>query len=106
MQQAGAEWLTSLSAPSALAHLFFVLLASLSSVPPGPCVFKLEHGYQSVGPVCAAEVLDQNDFVIVTEKNGKKRTETGPRVVQRVFGETYSRVLVSINVNINEFVVS
>ena len=108
MQRTGGEWPTSLSAPSALADffLFFVWLPFLSSVPPGPCIFRLEHGYQSVGPVCAAEVLDQNDFVIVTEKNGNKRTETGPRIMQRVFGETYSRVLVSINVNINEFVVS
>lgn len=83
--------------------MFFLIFLP---VPAGPCIFKLEHAYQSVGPVCAAEVLDQNDYVIVTEKNGNKRTETGPRVVQKVFGETYSRILEAINVNINEYIVS
>jgi regulator of protease activity HflC (stomatin/prohibitin superfamily) len=71
----------------------------------GPCLYRLEHPYQAVGPVLNADVLDQNDYVIVTERNGNKRVETGPKVVQKVFGETYSKVLEAINVNVNEYIV-
>jgi regulator of protease activity HflC (stomatin/prohibitin superfamily) len=71
----------------------------------GPCIYRLEHPYQSVGPVLNAEVLDQNDYVIVTERNGNKRVETGPKVVQKVFGESYSKVLEAINIAINQYIV-
>jgi len=71
----------------------------------GPTVFRLENAYQQIGPVMSAEVLDQNDYIIVTEKNGNKRVETGPKVVQKVFGESYSKVLEAINVGVNEYIV-
>lgn len=78
---------------------------NLSKIIYGPQIFKLEHPYQEVGPVMKADVLDQNDYIIVTEKNGAKRTEVGPKVMNKTFGETYSRVMEAINVNINEYIV-
>jgi hypothetical protein len=71
----------------------------------GPTVFRLENAYQRIGPVMSADVLDQNDYVIVTERNGNKRVETGPKVVQKVFGESYSKVMEAINIGINEYIV-
>jgi len=71
----------------------------------GPCIFRLEHAYQKVGPVRKSPVLDQNDYIIVTDKNGEKRIERGPKVMQLVYGESYSEVKEAVIVNVNEYIV-
>lgn len=71
----------------------------------GPLLFKAEHPYQKIGPIMRMPVLDQNDYIICVDKTGNKRIETGPKVVQMVFGETYSEIKEAINVNVNEYIV-
>lgn len=71
----------------------------------GPLLFKAEHAYQKIGPIMRMPVLDQNDYMIVTEQNGNKRLETGPKVVQLEWGNSYSEVKEAVNVNINEYIV-
>ena len=67
--------------------------------------FKAEHPYQKIGPITRMPILDQNDYIVVVEKDGNKRVETGPKVVQPIFGEQYSEIKEAINVNINEYIV-
>ena len=42
---------------------------------------------------------------LFSEKTGNKRVENGPKVVQKVFGESYSNVLEAINIGVNEYIV-
>lgn len=71
----------------------------------GPLLWRAEHAYQRIGPITRAPVLDQNDYMIVTDRTGNKRVESGPKVMQLVFGETYSEIKEAINVNVNEYIV-
>jgi len=70
----------------------------------GPTLFRAEHAYQRIGPILKMPVLDQNDYVIITDKSGNKRIESGPKVVQLVFGETVSDVKEAINLGVNEWI--
>lgn len=78
---------------------------SLSRYIYGPTLFRLEHPYQNLGPIRPVSILDQNDYIIVTERNGNKRNEIGPRVLQPLHGETYSSIREALNLKINEYIV-
>lgn len=71
----------------------------------GPTLFRLENPYQRLGRVEKVPVLDQNDYIVVVDRTGVKRTVQGPTVFQPIFGEQWSEVREAIVLQINEFVV-
>jgi len=71
----------------------------------GPTLFRLENPYQRLGYPEKVPVLDQNDFIVVVDRTGVKRTVQGPTVFQPTYGEQWSEVREAIVLQINEFVV-
>lgn len=49
-------------------------------------------------------VLDQNDYIVVLDRHGVKRTVVGPCVFKPTYGETWSDTKEAITLQINEFV--
>lgn len=50
-------------------------------------------------------MLDQNDYIVVVDRTGVKRTVQGPTVFQPTFGEQWSEIREAIVLQINEYVV-
>jgi len=71
----------------------------------GPMLFRLENPYQTLGRIEKVPVLDQNDYIVVVDRTGVKRTVQGPTVFQPTFGEQWSEIREAITLQINEYVV-
>lgn len=71
----------------------------------GPLLFRLENPYQQLGPIQKMPVLDQNDYIIVIDRGGIKRTVPGPTVFQPAYGERWSEVKEAIVLQMNEYVI-
>lgn len=71
----------------------------------GPTLFRLENPYQQLGPVQKMPVLDQNDYIVVIDRTGVKRTVPGPTVFQPTFGERWSEVKDAVTLQMNEYIV-
>jgi len=71
----------------------------------GPLLFRLENPYQHLGPAQKMPVLDQNDYIVVIDRTGVKRTVMGPTVFQPTYGEQWSETKEAITLQINEYVV-
>lgn len=71
----------------------------------GPTLFRLENPYQRLGPTQKMPVLDQNDYIVVIDRTGVKRTVVGPTVFQPTYGEQWSETKEAITLQINEYVV-
>jgi len=71
----------------------------------GPILFRLENPYQQLGRIEKMPVLDQNDYIVVIDRTGVKRTVVGPTVFQPTYGEQWSETKEAITLQVNEFVV-
>jgi len=71
----------------------------------GPQLFKLENGYQTLNQIQKMPVLDQNDYIVVTDRTGVKRTVPGPTVYQPTWGEVWTEVKEALVVQMNEYIV-
>lgn len=71
----------------------------------GPTLFRLENPYQQLGPIQKMPVLDQNDYIVVIDRNGVKRTVPGPTVFQPTYGERWSEIKEAIALQMNQFVI-
>lgn len=56
----------------------------------GPAVVILKNPYESVGTPQKCPVLDQDDYIVVSDPSGTKRTVKGPGVFRPTYGEVWS----------------
>jgi len=71
----------------------------------GPLLVRLDNPYQRLESPQKVPVLDQNDYIVVIDRTGVKRTVPGPAVFQPVYGERWSEVKEAVVLQMNEFVV-
>lgn len=76
-----------------------------SKIILGPTLYVLQSPYESVSKPLQCDVLDQNDYIIVTTREGVKRTVKGPTVFKPVFGETWEPKKDAVMVNINKYLI-
>lgn len=71
----------------------------------GPILHRLDNAYQTVSKPAACPVLDQNDYIIVTNREGVKRTVIGPTVFKPEYGEKWTQIEEAIILQMNQFIV-
>lgn len=72
----------------------------------GPKLVKLESPWEHVERdphVCL--VLDQDDYLVVRDAAGFKRTERGPKVYHPIYGDVVEQTLQSIQVPVNHYII-
>jgi regulator of protease activity HflC (stomatin/prohibitin superfamily) len=71
----------------------------------GPQVVLLESAYESFSEKKVCPILDQDDYIIVSDSNGVKRTIHGPCVYKPVYGETSTCVTNATTVPMNHYII-
>lgn len=71
----------------------------------GPVLHRLDNAYQTVSKPASCPVLDQNDYIVVTNREGVKRTIIGPTVFKPEFGETWTPIQEAIILQMNQYIV-
>ena len=71
----------------------------------GPLLFKFEHGYQRLSNIKPCPVLDQNDYIIVTNREGIKKNVNGPTVFKPEYGDTWTPIQEAVILQVNQYIV-
>lgn len=71
----------------------------------GPNIIRLLSPWENFGPVKECPILDQDDYIVVTQANGEKYTFRGPGVFKPEYGQKWSNSANAIIVPINHYIV-
>ena len=72
----------------------------------GPKLVKLESPYERVATFPTnCKVLDQDDYLVIQDARGYKRTERGPKVYLPRYGDVVESQLQSIQVPVNHYII-
>lgn len=79
--------------------------STLNRIVKGPHVYQQINPYEKVSNIQSAIVLDQDDYIIVTKRDGTKRTFSGPYVFIPEIGDKCSTVTNSTIIPQNKYIV-
>lgn len=71
----------------------------------GPCLYRIRTAYERIGQIQTCPILDQDDYIVVTNFKGEKRTIRGPCVYKPELGDTWTTSKNAIVVPLNCYII-
>ena len=71
----------------------------------GPSTIKLQSPYERIVCVDECPILDQDDYIVVCDATGYKKTVVGPGVYKPTYGEVWSSKQEALVVPVNHYIV-
>jgi hypothetical protein len=71
----------------------------------GPKLFKLQSPYERIEKIAMCPILDQDDYITVSDAKGVKRNVRGPVIFNPTIGDSWTDSLNSTQVPVNNYIV-